>query len=84
MSETIIEKRVWVEDDATPGTDGHEGWPAAYRRIVGGSWRKEDVTRETDCGGGTEYVMKNHYVVFASYSGNSSIRKRLTGPGVDS
>jgi len=66
--------KIWQEDDATPGTDGHETVTAAYRRIFGKPWDKADVVSESDQGDGTLYTMNNGCQVWMSYPGNSFIR----------
>jgi len=65
---------LWQEDDATPGTDGHEDLDAAWRRLFG---EKLDTADATDVGGAddaTFYVMPNGATAIASYPGGSMIQ----------
>lgn len=66
-------ERAWIEDDATPGTEGHEGLDAAYRRLFGRERCEENVIAEKD-GGDCNYVAMHHgEIVVSSYPGNSAI-----------
>lgn len=55
-----IKKRVWVEDDATRGLDGHEGLSEAWQRIVGTPFDRTGAQTlfMLDHGDCVEYVMR--------------------------
>jgi hypothetical protein len=71
-------EQVWQEDDATCGHDGHEGCNAAYKRLAGKEFKKEEAVEMKAYSDGTEYFMPNGFVVFRSFPGNSTISKRKT------
>ncbi len=64
---------VWVEDDATPGTDGHESIDAAWLRICGVKLDTIDAIRVVDHGDCTEYHMPCGRIACTSYPGASTI-----------
>ena len=74
--------RIWMEDDATPGTEGHEDLAAAVKRLFDVDWRCDTLEsrREElrDDGDAIWYRIHNGnqygwFVVCASYPGNNSI-----------
>lgn len=73
MAEIVKRKRVWVEDDATPGTEGHEGLYGAWQRLFGEKLELFRAVKLTDYADGEDYLMPNGHIAYLSYPGNSAI-----------
>jgi hypothetical protein len=71
---------MWSEDDATPGTDGHEGLGAAWERLFATPQPAEkDALAVDDVGDGVWLLLEDDVVVFASMPGQSAIYKMVKG-----
>lgn len=66
-------KRLWQEDDATPGTDGHETVGDAWERLFGETLITSQAEAREDCGDHDMLRMPNDHVVCLSYPGNNAI-----------
>ena len=64
---------IWSEDDATCHTQDHEGLAGAYLRIFGEKLDLKVAISEEDGGDGSEYIMPNGAIIWASYPGASMI-----------
>lgn len=73
-------KRLWVEEDATPGTPGHEGIEGAWRRLFGEDFDSRSAIEFEDGGDTTLYRMPNGAIACSSYRGNSAIYAAADGP----
>jgi hypothetical protein len=67
------ERRLWIEDDATPGTEGHETLAAAWQRLFNEPYDPKAAVKTEDWGDGTRYYFAHGRSAYASYPGNNAI-----------
>jgi hypothetical protein len=67
-------ERIWTEDDATPGTEGHGSLHQAMLAHVPGCERSHAIESE-DWGDATCFRYPGGFLVMESYPGNSEIRR---------
>lgn len=68
---------LWQEDDATPGTEGHETLAMAWKRLFGTDYKPETALSREDHGDCDFLMFENKIIVIASYSGNNSILEEI-------
>jgi hypothetical protein len=66
-------RRLWMEDDCTPGTPGHEGLREAYGRLFQVPFAASAAVDTCDGGDGDWLLMPGGEVVWSSYPGGSEI-----------
>lgn len=66
-------ERLWEEDDATPGTDGHVTWEQAYQRVTGEPFAEAHVVEKHEDDECTVCVTKAGIVIRISWPGNSDV-----------
>ncbi len=75
-SEEIImhgRKKLWVEDDATPGTDGHTSLSYAYQKLFNESLPDKHEALVFQDLGDADVWLTNKACVYSSFPGNSKI-----------
>jgi len=72
-TEPAASKRVWSEDDADIGCQGHETLDAAFKRLYPKKTRAP--IKKWDEGDATYELLSGGIVIVASYPGNSEIRE---------
>jgi hypothetical protein len=66
-------KAIWEEDDATPGTEGHETLSMAWQRLFGEQFDRAKALQTEDGGDADWLLMPNGKIVCSSFPGQTGI-----------
>lgn len=69
------EKPIWVEDDCTRNTEGHEGLAEAWQRLFGKSYDRKQIIKTVDHGDCMEYQFPGGISVWNIFGAYYEIRK---------